>query len=59
MLLRYSLCEVEIAEQIERAVSRVLSEGFRTKDIHSDGMNCVGTNEMGDAVVKALASIVN
>jgi len=59
MLLKYSLSEVQAAEQIEQAVSQVLTEGFRTKDIHSDGMNCVGTNEMGDAVVKALTSISN
>lgn len=57
MLLRYSLSEIELADQIERAVSQVLSDGLRTRDIHSEGMTCIGTNEMGDAVVKALASI--
>ncbi len=59
MLFRYSLSEVQVADQIEQAVSQVLTEGFRTKDIYSNGMNCVGTNEMGDAVVKALSSIAN
>jgi 3-isopropylmalate dehydrogenase len=54
MLLRYSLVEVKLADEIEQAVSRVLKEGLRTKDIHSAGMKCVGTNEMGDAVIKAL-----
>ncbi len=54
LLFRYSLAEAQLADQIEQAVSQVLSDGFRTKDIHSDGMTCVGTNEMGDAVVKAL-----
>lgn len=59
MLLRYSLAEVQLADQIELAVSQVLSDGLRTKDIHSDGTSCIGTNDMGDAVVKALSSLVN
>ena len=59
MLFRYSLSEGQIADQIEQAVSQVLSDGLRTKDIYSDGTTCVGTNEMGDAVVKALSSLVN
>jgi len=59
MLLRYSLSEVEVAAQIEQAVSQVLTEGLRTQDIQSNGTNCVGTNEMGDTVVEALASIIN
>ncbi|MCZ6802836.1 MAG: 3-isopropylmalate dehydrogenase [Proteobacteria bacterium] len=54
LLFRYSLAEAQLADQIEQAVSQVLSDGLRTKDIHSDGMTCIGTNEMGDAVVKAL-----
>lgn len=59
MLFRYSLDEAKIADQIEQAVAQVLSDGLRTKDIESEGTSCVGTNEMGDAVVKALASVVN
>lgn len=54
MLFRYSLDETEIADQIEHAVSQVLSDGLRTKDIHSEGTTCIGTNEMGDAVLNAL-----
>jgi 3-isopropylmalate dehydrogenase len=59
MLLRYSLSETDIADQIEEAVSQVLSEGLRTNDIYSEGMSCIGTNEMGDAVVTALSLIMN
>ncbi len=59
MLFRYSLSEAKIAVQIEQAVSQVLTDGLRTKDIDSEGMTCVGTNEMGDAVVKALSSLVS
>jgi 3-isopropylmalate dehydrogenase len=36
-------------------VDAVLSQGLRTPDIHSEGTTKVGTREMGDAVVKALA----
>ena len=57
MLLRYSLSEVEIADKIEQAVSNVLSDGLRTRDIHAEGTSCVGTNEMGDAVVNAMQSL--
>lgn len=56
MLFRYSLDEAQIADQIDQAVSQVLTDGLRTKDINAEGMTCVGTNEMGDAVVKALSS---
>jgi 3-isopropylmalate dehydrogenase len=55
MLLRYSLGMPEAADRIERAVRRVLSQGFRTTDIFEAGMQKVGTREMGDAVLAALA----
>jgi len=32
----------------------VLSQGYRTADIHEAGTRKVGTREMGDAVVAAL-----
>ncbi len=57
MLLRYSLSEIELADQVDQAVSQVLTDGLRTKDIYSDGTTCVSTNEMGDAVVNALAQL--
>jgi 3-isopropylmalate dehydrogenase len=55
MMLRYSLGAPGAAERIEAAVSRVLDQGLRTADIMSEGMRRVGTAEMGDAVVAALA----
>ena len=55
MMLRYSLNEVEAADAIEEAVSKVLDQGLRTADIDSEGMTKVSTEEMGAAVVKALA----
>jgi 3-isopropylmalate dehydrogenase len=58
MLFRYSLREEKLADKLEQAVSQVLTDGFRTKDIHSDGMTCVGTDEMGDAVIKTLSTLL-
>ena len=55
MMLRYSLDEVAMADRIEKAVENVLDKGLRTADIYSDGMQKVGTSEMGDAVVAALS----
>jgi 3-isopropylmalate dehydrogenase len=57
MMLRFSLNQPEAAARIEKAVDAVLSQGLRTPDIYSEGTTRVGTREMGDAVVKALASI--
>lgn len=55
MMLRYSLGAPEAANRIDAAVSKVLDQGLRTADIMSAGMRQVGTVEMGDAVVAALA----
>ncbi|MFM2065292.1 MAG: hypothetical protein RLZZ584_201 [Pseudomonadota bacterium] len=55
MMLRFSLNQAEAAARIEAAVSQVLSDGLRTADIASAGTRRVGTREMGDAVVAALA----
>ncbi|MBT5031248.1 MAG: 3-isopropylmalate dehydrogenase [Proteobacteria bacterium] len=54
MMSRYSLNEVAWADQIERAVSKVLDQGLRTEDIYTDGMTKVSTSEMGAAVVDML-----
>ena len=54
MMLRFSLNQEEAAVRIENAVKKVLAQGLRTGDIHSEGTTRVGTREMGDAVVKAL-----
>jgi 3-isopropylmalate dehydrogenase len=56
MMLRYSLNQAELAEKIDSAVSNVLDQGYRTKDIAGDSQKVVGTEEMGDLVVKALES---
>ena len=55
MMLRFSLNQPEAAQRIEAAVQKVLAQGLRTGDIWSEGTTKVGTAQMGDAVVKALA----
>ena len=55
MMLRFSLNQPEAADRIEAAVQSVLAQGLRTPDIASEGTRKVGTREMGDAVVAALA----
>ena len=54
MILRYSLGRADLAERIERAVSRVRDQGLRTRDIHTPGTRAVGTRNMGQAVAAAL-----
>ncbi len=56
MMLRYSLNQGGTAERLEKAVSTVLDQGYRTADIYTDGTQKVSTSEMGDAVLKALQS---
>lgn len=55
MMLRYTFREEAAAKAIEDAVGQVLDQGLRTADIMSEGMQRVGTVEMGQAVVAALA----
>jgi 3-isopropylmalate dehydrogenase len=54
MMLRYSLNQSDLADKIDQSIVKVLDQGYRTRDIASDGDNIVGTNEMGDKVVEAL-----
>lgn len=54
MLLRYSMNLEKEAVAIEKAVNSVLDAGYRTGDIMSDGMQQVGTVEMGDLVANAI-----
>jgi len=54
MMLRFSLNQEAAALRIEAAVQKVLAQGLRTPDIHSEGTTKVGTRQMGDAVLAAL-----
>jgi len=55
MLLRYTFEQEQAASRIEAAVRRVLADGLRTGDIYQEGCRKVGTKQMGEAVVAALA----
>jgi 3-isopropylmalate dehydrogenase len=57
MTLRYSFGMTEAADKLEKAISDVLDQGLRTKDIAAAGQNAVGTSEMGDAVLKQLQKL--
>ncbi|MGB3754888.1 MAG: 3-isopropylmalate dehydrogenase [Rivularia sp. (in: cyanobacteria)] len=54
MMLRYGLNQADAADYIEKAVFQVLQTGFRTGDIMSEGMNHVGCQAMGEALIQAL-----
>jgi len=52
MLLRYSLNENEAASLIEKAIKKVLKEGYRTKDLADfDAKEVLTTSEMGDIIL--------
>ena len=51
MMLRYSFDMDKEADAIEAAVQQVLTDGYRTGDIYSEGCKKVGTMEMGDLIV--------
>ena len=50
MMLRYSFDMDKEADAIEAAVQQVLTDGYRTGDIYSEGCKKVGTIEMGDLI---------
>jgi 3-isopropylmalate dehydrogenase len=56
MMCRYSLALEKEAQTIENAVKEVLSQGYRTYDIMSQGCTILGTKEMGDTITKKIMS---
>lgn len=54
MMLRYSFDLEKEASSIEAAVQKVLTDGYRTGDIYSEGTKLVGTKEMARQVVENL-----
>lgn len=55
MMFRSTFGQSEFASSIESAVSKTLSDGFRTADIVSGDETTVSTQAMGDAVIERLA----
>lgn len=54
MMLRYSFDLDQEADAIEAAVQAVLTEGYRTGDIMSEGCTKVGTTQMGDLIAERI-----
>lgn len=52
MMLRYSFDLDEEAKAVEDAVQQVLTEGYRTSDIGSEGCEQVGTTKMGSLIAE-------
>jgi len=52
LMLRYSLALETEAQAVERAVTTVLEQGYRTYDIMAEGKTRVGTKEMGDLIAQ-------
>ncbi len=50
MMLKYSLGLTQEAEAIEKAIEKVLDEGYRTYDIMGAAKTKVGTKQMGDLI---------
>ena len=54
MMMRYTFARADIAQRIEYSVRKTLQRGLRTADIAEMGMEKIGTDAMGDAVVATL-----
>ncbi len=61
MMLRYSFNLDKEADSIERAVSKVLEDGYRTVDLmgssQGEGFKQVGCKEMGDLLVERITDL--
>jgi len=55
MLLRHSLGLIHEAEAVEAAVEQTINEGYRTEDVRETGREVVGTQEIGNCVLKHIA----
>lgn len=54
MMLRFSLDLSKEADDIEKAVEKVLNEGYRTGDIYTEGTKKVGCKEMGKLIAERI-----
>ncbi|MDH4099871.1 MAG: 3-isopropylmalate dehydrogenase [Nitrospirota bacterium] len=59
MMLKFSFGMNDVADRLDKAVTKVLADGLRTGDIVQGdaGEKVVGTAEMGNAIVKAFENI--
>ena len=54
MMIFYSFNNKRISQIIDSSVKRVLDKGFRTEDIMDKRSKKVGTNDMGDLIIKEI-----
>lgn len=54
MMLRYSFKLEKEALCVEKAIEKVLDQGYRTADIYSNGTTLLGTAAMGDAIASCI-----
>ena len=59
MALRYSFDMGAEADLLEKAISGVLAQGYRTGDIMQPNMRSTSTTEMGSAIVKELEKLAS
>jgi len=57
MALRYSFGMGREADMLDQAIAGVLEQGLRTRDIMSEGMQAVGTKEMGAAILEEFRTL--
>lgn len=51
MMLRFTFDLDKEADAIENSIKKVLKDGYRTGDLHSEGMKKVNCSEMGDLIL--------
>lgn len=54
MMLRYTFGLGQEADDIENAVKKVLSDGYRTPDLMANGGKAIGTKEAGELITSAI-----
>jgi 3-isopropylmalate dehydrogenase len=59
LMLKYSFNLNKEHDLIDNAVKAVLKEGYRTKDIATEGSKVVGTKEMGKLITKKVLEAAN
>jgi 3-isopropylmalate dehydrogenase len=59
MMFAHSYQMTKAAEVIEEGISKTLGQGFRTQDVHSDGMTLVSTSEMTTKIMNSIEEVIN
>lgn len=59
MMFKYSFDMNEVSDAIDRAVAKVLLDGYRTVDIYTDGKIKLSCSEMGDKITENIIKLDN